>query len=112
MANFHCRLDRGCRSQGRHLTVKPRNRGPAERPAIEMKRTIGGPQMNPFSDNLGSQENKEAGAVMSDTMEADGAGTNNWYFIENGQRRGPVTTASLLELLQSEKISGDTLVLR
>ena len=49
---------------------------------------------------------------MSDTIEADGASTGNWYFTENGQRRGPVTAAGLLELLQQEKVSGDTPVWR
>ncbi|WP_029583170.1 DUF4339 domain-containing protein [Bradyrhizobium sp. URHD0069] len=45
---------------------------------------------------------------MSDTVEADGASASNWYFTENGQRKGPITTANLLELLEVEKISGDT----
>jgi GYF domain 2 len=49
---------------------------------------------------------------MSETIEADGASTNNWYFTENGQRKGPVTAASLLELLRQERISGDTPVWR
>jgi GYF domain 2 len=49
---------------------------------------------------------------MSDTIETDGASTSVWYFTENGQRRGPITTASSLELLRAEKISGDTPVWR
>jgi hypothetical protein len=42
---------------------------------------------------------------MNDTIEADGASTSNWYFTENGQRKGPIATANLLELLEAEKIS-------
>jgi hypothetical protein len=63
--------------------------------------------MNPFSNIPGAGENEEAGTVMSDTIEAGGASTSDCYFTENGQRRSPVTTASLLELLRAQKISGD-----
>jgi hypothetical protein len=49
---------------------------------------------------------------MSGTIEADRESTSNWYFTENGQRRGPETTANLVELLKTEKISGDTPVWR
>ena len=49
---------------------------------------------------------------MSDTIEANNESTSNWYFTENGQRRGPVTTANLVELLKAETISGDTPVWR
>lgn len=44
---------------------------------------------------------------MSDTI--NGAGTTGeWFFTENGQRKGPVTIADLLELLRAEKVNGDT----
>jgi GYF domain 2 len=49
---------------------------------------------------------------VSNTIDAVGATSDEWFFTENGQRRGPVTTAALLELLCAEKISGDTLVWR
>ncbi|WP_316197851.1 DUF4339 domain-containing protein [Bradyrhizobium sp. SZCCHNS2002] len=45
---------------------------------------------------------------MSDTIEAGEVSTTDWYFTDSGQRRGPVTRADLLELLEAEKISGDT----
>jgi hypothetical protein len=49
---------------------------------------------------------------MSDTTEAAGANNDGWYFTESGQRKGPIATANLLELLRAEKISGDTPVWR
>lgn len=73
---------------------------------------MGGPWMNPFGDILGSLRERGSWAVMNDTIEADGASTSNWYFTENGQRKGPIATANLLELLEAEKISSDTPVWR
>ncbi|MGJ4905501.1 DUF4339 domain-containing protein [Bradyrhizobium sp. HKCCYLS2058] len=49
---------------------------------------------------------------MSNTNETSGTSTGDWFFIENGQRKGPLTRAYLLELLRAEKISGDTPVWR
>ena len=49
---------------------------------------------------------------MNDTFDTGGASASDWYFTENGQRQGPITTASLLELLRAERISGDTPVWR
>jgi len=36
--------------------------------------------------------------------------SNEWFFTENGQRKGPFSAAALVELLGAEKVSGDTLV--
>ena len=44
---------------------------------------------------------------MSDTINSGGT-TAEWFFTENGQRKGPVTVADLLELLRTEKVNGDT----
>jgi hypothetical protein len=49
---------------------------------------------------------------MSDTRSAGEASDENWFFTENDQRKGPITTAALLELLHAEKLSGDTPVWR
>lgn len=46
------------------------------------------------------------------TIDADETSTTDWYFTENGRRIGPVTTANLLELLETEKVSGDTPIWR
>ena len=45
---------------------------------------------------------------------ADAASTDDhdWYFTERGQRKGPLSTAEMLELLQSGTIAGDTLLWR
>ena len=44
----------------------------------------------------------------------DAAITDNhdWYFTEHGQRKGPLSTANMLELLRSEAITGEALVWR
>jgi hypothetical protein len=49
---------------------------------------------------------------MSDTINAGGASDSDWFFTENGQRKGPVTTTRLLELARTEEINGDTPVWR
>lgn len=47
---------------------------------------------------------------MSDTI--NGAETGEWFLTESGQRKGPLSAAALLELLQTQKVNGDTLVWR
>ncbi|MGJ4899129.1 DUF4339 domain-containing protein [Bradyrhizobium oligotrophicum] len=37
---------------------------------------------------------------------------HDWYFIEQGQRKGPFSSTKMLELVQSESIAGDTLIWR
>jgi len=38
--------------------------------------------------------------------------TDGWFFVENGQRRGPAANTELLELLRTNKISFDTPIWR
>jgi hypothetical protein len=47
---------------------------------------------------------------LSDTI--NGAETGEWFLTESGQRKGPLSAAALLELLQTQKVNGDTLVWR
>lgn len=49
---------------------------------------------------------------MSNTVEGAATDADDWFFAEQGQRKGPITAASLLELLRTEAIDGDTPVWR
>lgn len=49
---------------------------------------------------------------MSGILDTAIADNHDWYFTEHGQRKGPFSTAQMLELVQSETIAGDTLVWR
>jgi hypothetical protein len=39
-------------------------------------------------------------------------GDHDWYFIEQGQRKGPFPGTKMLQLVQTEPIAGDTLIWR
>jgi hypothetical protein len=52
------------------------------------------------------------GAQLIGIADAANADNHDWYFTEHGQRKGPLSTAQVLEILQSETITGDTLVWR
>ena len=49
---------------------------------------------------------------MSETTDSAGTANTDWFFTENGQRKGPLPSARLLELLRTEAINGDTPVWR
>ncbi|MGM5028322.1 DUF4339 domain-containing protein [Tardiphaga sp. 862_B3_N4_1] len=49
---------------------------------------------------------------MSDTTNDHDTTVQDWYFTENGQRKGPFPASALLDFLQSNRISGDTSVWR
>lgn len=49
---------------------------------------------------------------MSDTTNNSDANFDDWYFTENGQRKGPFPAAALLDFLETNRISGDTSVWR
>jgi hypothetical protein len=49
---------------------------------------------------------------MSDTTNNSETNFNEWYFTENGQRKGPFPAATLVDFLETNRISGDTSVWR
>jgi hypothetical protein len=52
------------------------------------------------------------GAHLSGILDAPITDNHDWYFTEHGQRKGPFSTAKMLELVQSEMIAGNMLVWR
>ncbi|QUS38030.1 DUF4339 domain-containing protein [Tardiphaga alba] len=49
---------------------------------------------------------------MTETTNINDSTSQEWYFTENGQRKGPFPAAALLDFLQANRISGDTSVWR
>ncbi|WP_441280784.1 DUF4339 domain-containing protein [Tardiphaga sp. 862_B3_N1_1] len=47
---------------------------------------------------------------MSDTTNDNDTTVHDWYFTENGQRKGPFPASALLDFLETNRISGDTSV--
>jgi hypothetical protein len=49
---------------------------------------------------------------MSDTTNDSDTAVQDWYFTENGQRKGPFPASALVDFLETNRISGDTSVWR